>query len=271
VRLAFIGTGVMGEAVIAALLQRGLAQPADITACDVSAQRREHLSQAYGVATADRAASAAAGADVIVLAVKPQDFPAVARDLRGKLATGQTVVSIMAGVSLAALREGLGHQAIVRAMPNTPAQIGEGMTVWTATEAVSASARNDIHRILGALGQELCVADEKYLDMATAVSGSGPAFVFLMMEAMIDAAVHIGLRREMATAMVIQTVLGSARYAQATGRHPADLRNQVTSPGGTTAEGLLALEEAGVRAAFAQAIIAAYERARQLGGAASKP
>ena len=156
-------------------------------------------------------------------------------------------------------------------MPNTPAQIGEGMTVWTATEAVSASARDDIHRILGALGQELCVADEKYVDMATAVSGSGPAFVFLMMEAMIDAAVHIGLRRETATAMVIQTVLGSARYAQATGRHPADLRNQVTSPGGTTAEGLLALEEAGVRAAFAQAIIAAYERAKQLGGTASKP
>jgi pyrroline-5-carboxylate reductase len=270
-RLAFIGTGVMGEAVIAALLQRGLAQPADITACDISAQRREHLSQAYGIATADHAASAAAGSDVIVLAVKPQDFPAVARDLRGKLGTEQTVVSIMAGVSLAALRDGLGHQAIVRAMPNTPAQIGEGMTVWTATEAVSAPNRDDIHRILGALGQELYVADEKYVDMATAVSGSGPAFVFLMMEAMIDAAVHIGLRREMATAMVIQTVLGSARYAQTTGRHPADLRNQVTSPGGTTAEGLLALEEAGVRAAFAQAIIAAYERARQLGGTASKP
>jgi len=271
VRLTFIGTGVMGEAVIAALLQRGLAQPADITACDISAQRREHLSQAYGIATVEDASRAIAGSDVIVLAVKPQDFPAVARDLRGKLDTGQTVVSIMAGVALAALRDGLGHQAIVRAMPNTPAQIGEGMTVWTATEAVSASARDDIHRILGALGQELCVADEKYVDMATAVSGSGPAFVFLMMEAMIDAAVHIGLRRETATAMVIQTVLGSARYAQATGRHPADLRNQVTSPGGTTAEGLLALEEAGVRAAFAQAIIAAYERAKQLGGTASKP
>jgi len=270
-RLAFIGTGVMGEAVIAALLQRGLAQPADITACDISAQRREHLSQAYGIATVATADRAATGANVIVLAVKPQDFPAVARDLRGKLSADQTVISIMAGVSLAALRDGLGHQAIVRAMPNTPAQIGEGMTVWTATEAVSASARDDIHRILGALGQELYVTDEKYVDMATAVSGSGPAFVFLMMEAMIDAAVHIGLRRETATAMVIQTVLGSARYAQATGRHPADLRNQVTSPGGTTAEGLLALEEAGVRAAFAQAIIAAYERAKQLGGTASKP
>jgi len=203
--------------------------------------------------------------------VKPQDFPTAARDLRGVLAAGQTVVSIMAGVSLAALHDGLGHQAIIRAMPNTPAQIGEGMTVWTATEAVSASARENAHGILGAMGQELYVTEEKYVDMATAVSGSGPAFVFLVMEAMIDAAVHIGLRREMATEIVLQTVMGSARYAQASGRHPADLRNQVTSPGGTTAEGLLALEEAGVRAAFAQAIIAAYERARELGGAASKP
>jgi pyrroline-5-carboxylate reductase len=143
------------------------------------------------------------------------------------------------------------------------------MTVWTATEAVGASARETTHAILGALGQELYVTEEKYLDMATAVSGSGPAFVFLVMEAMIDAAVHIGLRREVATEMVLQTVRGAARYAQSSGRHPADLRNQVTSPGGTTAEGLLALEEAGVRAAFAQAVIAAYERARQLGGAAS--
>ncbi len=269
-RLAVIGAGVMGEAVIAALLRRGLAQPADITACDVVAQRREHLSQAYGIPIAEQAASAAGGVDLVVLAVKPQEFPAVADELRGRLAAGQTAVSIMAGVSLTALRDGLGHDAIVRAMPNTPAQIGEGMVVWTATEAVGAAAREDVRRTLAALGQELYVAEEKYVDMATAVSGSGPAFVFLMMEAMVDAAVHIGLRREMATAMVLQTVLGSARYAQATGRHPADLRNQVTSPGGTTAEGLLALEEAGLRAAFAQAIIAAYERAKQLGGATTR-
>jgi pyrroline-5-carboxylate reductase len=271
VRLAFIGSGVMGEAIIAAVLERHLTQPSDITACDVVAQRREHLSRAYGIATAEHIADAITESDLIILAVKPQDFSAVARDLRGLLAAGQTIVSIMAGVSLAALRDSLGHEVIVRAMPNTPAQVGEGMTVWTATEAVSASARENAHGILGAMGQELYVTEEKYVDMATAVSGSGPAFVFLVMEAMIDAAVHIGLRREMATEMVLQTVLGSARYAQASGRHPADLRNQVTSPGGTTAEGLLALEEAGVRAAFAQAIIAAYERARQLGGKASKP
>jgi len=271
VRLAVVGGGVMGEAIIAAVLERRLAQPSDITACDVVAQRREHLTRTYGIAAAEKAADAVTGSDLIILAVKPQEFPAVARDLRGLLAAGQTVVSIMAGVSLAALHDGLRHEAIVRAMPNTPAQVGEGMTVWTATETVGSSARENAHSVLGAMGQELYVTEEKYVDMATAVSGSGPAFVFLVMEAMIDAAVHIGLRREMATEMVLQTVLGSARFAQASGRHPADLRNQVTSPGGTTAEGLLALEEAGVRAAFAQAIIAAYERARQLGGAASTP
>ena len=150
-------------------------------------------------------------------------------------------------------------------MPNTPAQIGQGMVVWTATEAVSPEARDQVRSVLGALGQELYVDDEKYVDMATAVSGSGPAFVFLVMEALIDAAVHIGMRREMATPIVIQTMLGSALYAQTTDKHLAELRNMVTSPGGTTAEGLLALEDAGVRAAFAEAIVAAYEKAKRLG------
>jgi pyrroline-5-carboxylate reductase len=164
------------------------------------------------------------------------------------------------------VRQALGHEAIVRAMPNTPAQIGQGMVVWTATEAVDPESRDYVRSVLGALGQELYVDDEKYVDMATAVSGSGPAFVFLVMEALIDAAVHIGIRREMAVPMVIQTMLGSALYAQTTGKHPADLRNMVTSPGGTTAEGLLALEEAGVRAAFTEAVAAAYEKAKRLGG-----
>jgi len=265
-KLAFIGGGVMGEAIIGALLSRGIAQADDITACDVLAQRRDHLQRTYKVGAVDEGAAAVEGADVVVLAVKPQDFPPLARDLAGRLNAHQTALSIMAGVSVAALRQALGHEAIVRAMPNTPAQIGQGMVVWTATEAVGSQARDHVRSVLGALGQELYVDDEKYVDMATAVSGSGPAFVFLVMEALIDAAVHIGMRREMATPMVIQTMLGSALYAQTTGKHLADLRNMVTSPGGTTAEGLLALEEAGVRAAFAEAVVAAYEKAKRLGG-----
>ena len=265
-KLAFIGGGVMGEAIISALLAKGIAQAADIAVCDIVARRRRHLERTYGIKAMDGSAPAIKGSDIVVLAVKPQEFPSAAQGIGGHLKADQTVLSIMAGISTGTIRDRLGHEAIVRAMPNTPAQIGEGMTVWTATAAVSPQRRRSVREVLGALGQEIYVEDEKYIDMATAVSGSGPAFIFLVMEALIDAAVHIGMRREMAAPIVIQTLLGSARYAQASGKHPADLRNMVTSPGGTTAEGLLALEQAGIRAAFAEAIMAAYERAKQLGG-----
>ena len=265
-KLAFIGGGVMGEAIISALLAKGIAQAADISVCDIVARRRRHLERTYGIKAMDSSAPAIKGSDIVVLAVKPQEFPAAAQGIGGRLKADQTVLSIMAGISTATIRDRLGHEAIVRAMPNTPAQIGEGMTVWTATAAVSPQRRRSVREVLGALGQEIYVEDEKYIDMATAVSGSGPAFIFLVMEALIDAAVHIGMRREMAAPIVVQTLLGSARYAQTTGKHPADLRNMVTSPGGTTAEGLLALEEAGIRAAFAEAIMAAYAKAKQLGG-----
>jgi pyrroline-5-carboxylate reductase len=265
-KLAFIGGGVMGEAIISALLDKGVAQPADITVCDIVARRRRHLERTHSIKAVDSSVAAIKGSDIVILAVKPQEFSTAAKGIGRRLKADQTVLSIMAGISTATIRDTLGHEAIVRAMPNTPAQIGEAMTVWTATEAVSPQSRRSVREILGALGQEIYAEDEKYIDMATAVSGSGPAFVFLVMEALIDAAVHIGMRREIATPIVIQTLLGSARYAQASGKHLADLRNMVTSPGGTTAEGLLALEEAGIRAAFAEAIMAAYQKARQLGG-----
>ena len=263
-KLAFIGGGVMGEAIISGILNNGLAQPQDVAACDILPQRRDHLSTTYGIKALDKPAPTLEGADIAVLAVKPQEFPTAARSL--SLSSGQTVMSIMAGVTIATIRDALKHDAIVRAIPNTPAQVGEGMTVWTATDAVPDAAREQVRSILAVLGQELYVDDEKYVDMATAVSSSGPAYVFLVMEALIDGAVHIGLRRDTAQRMVIQTILGSAKYAQATGKHPADLRNQVTSPAGTTSEGLLVLEKAGLRRAFIQAVQAAYEKAKRLGG-----
>lgn len=263
-KLAFIGGGVMGEAMIGRVLSNGLAKPQDVAACDILAQRRDHLSSTYGITAVEKAAVALEGADIAVLAVKPQEFPAAAREI--SLKSGQTVMSIMAGVTLATIGAALKHEAIVRAIPNTPAQIGEGMTVWTATDAVPEAAREAVRGILAVLGQELYVDSEKYVDMATAVSSSGPAYIFLVMEAMIDGGVHIGLRRDMAQRMVIQTILGTAKYAQATGKHPAELRNQVTSPAGTTTEGLLALEKAGLRRAFIQAVQAAYEKAQRLGG-----
>jgi pyrroline-5-carboxylate reductase len=266
VKLAFIGGGVMGEAILAGVLNNGLAAPQDIAVCEIVAARREYLQSAYNVRATEDAAGAAGGAEVLVLAVKPQEFAAAARPLAGRLKPGQIVMSIMAGVTIATVQAALGHQEIVRAIPNTPAQVSEGMTVWTVTPSVSQPAREAVRGLLGVLGQEIYVPDEKYVDMATAVSSSGPAYVFLVMEALIDAAVHIGLRREVAVPMVVQTVLGAARYAQVSGKHPAELRNQVTSPGGTTTEGLRALEEAGLRAAFIDAVEAAYDKAKRLGG-----
>lgn len=265
-KLGLIGGGVMGEAIIARLLSKGIAEPADIAACDIAPSRREHLKQTYGVLVSDEAPAAVSGSEVVLLAVKPQEFPAAGRSLAGSLNGTQTVMSIMAGVPMESIRTTVKHDAVARAIPNTPAQIGEGVTVWTASKDVPESTRESIRSMLSVLGREIYVADEKYVDMATAVSSSGPAYVFLVIEAMIDAAIHIGLRRDLAVPMVLQTVLGSARYALETGKHPAELRNQVTSPGGTTTEGLRALEEAGLRAAFIEAVEAAYEKAKRLGG-----
>ncbi len=265
-KLSFIGGGVMAEAIINGILTREIASPDDISVCEIVAARREYLESTYGIRAREAYLDAVTGADIIILAVKPQEFGSVAAELAGLLVTGQTVMSIMAGVTINTIQKALGAGSIVRVIPNTPAQVGEGFSVWTATGDVNTATLEEIDRILSVLGQETYVTDEKYIDMATAVSSSGPAYIFLVIEAMIDAAVHIGIRREMATPMVIQTVLGSARYAQATGKHPAELRNLVTSPGGTTTEAVLALEEAGLRAAFIQAIEAAYEKAKQLGG-----
>lgn len=265
-KLSFIGGGVMGEAILAGVLNSRLAAPEDIAVCEIVPARREYLLSAYNVRTTEDAAEAASAAEIIVLAVKPQEFAAAASPLAGRLKPGQTVMSIMAGVTIAGIQSALAHQDIVRAIPNTPARISEGMTAWTATPSVPEAARQAVRGLLGLLGQEIYVPDEKYVDMATAVSSSGPAYVFLVMEALIDAAVHVGLRREVAEPMVIQTVLGAARYAQSSGKHPAELRNQVTSPGGTTTEGLRALEEAGLRAAFIDAVEAAYDKAKRLGG-----
>ena len=265
-KLAFIGGGVMGEAIIAGVLANKLAAASGVTVCEIVAERRKYLADTHDVAVSDDPVKTVVGAEIVVLAVKPQEFATAGKALAGNLGDSQTVMSIMAGVTSQTISSTLKHEAVVRAIPNTPAQIGAGMTVWTATADVPQAGRQSVASVLSVLGQEIYVADEKYIDMATAVSSSGPAYVFLVIEAMIDAAVHIGLRRDMAAPMVLQTVLGAAKYAQETGKHPADLRNQVTSPGGTTTEGLFVLEEAGLRAAFMDAIQAAYEKAKQLGG-----
>lgn len=264
-KIAFIGAGVMGEAIISSLIQKQKIQPEDITASDIMEMRLAELKSRYGILCVRDNSEAIKGKEIVVLSVKPQAFPAVADGLRGKLKDDQLVLSIMAGVKMDSLKLGLAHPLLVRVMPNTPAQIGEGISVWTASSAVRQSQKESVRIVLSALGKELFVEEEKYIDMATAVSGSGPAYVFVFIEALTDAAVHIGLPRPLAAELVLQTVIGSARFAGVSGKHPAELRNMVTSPGGTTAEGLLRLEKGKLRGIIAQAVIAAYEKAQSLG------
>jgi pyrroline-5-carboxylate reductase len=267
-KVAIIGSGTMGEAIVAAILREKVASVAEIRVADHVQDRLKYLNETFGVEASHDNREAARDADFVVLAVKPQDFETAAKEL-GALGR-QTVVSIMAGITISRVRQQLGTEAIVRAMPNTPAQIGEGMTVWTATPAVADPARDGARRIFAAMGKEVFVPEERYLDMATALSGSGPAYVFLFLEALTDAGVQIGLSRDQAATLALQTVLGAARYAENTKRPPAELRAQVTSPGGTTAAALRVLEANGMRSSLIEAVIAAYERAQELGAGEAK-
>ncbi|MCS6801836.1 MAG: pyrroline-5-carboxylate reductase [Chloroflexota bacterium] len=261
-RVTIVGGGTMGEAILARLIAN--AWPGELCVIEIAPSRRAELAARYSVPIL--AAPPADLGDLIVLAVKPQDASAAYASL-GPPRPGQAVLSIMAGVRMAAIREGTGRTAIIRAMPNTPAAIGEGYTVWTATPEVPAETRRQAQALLAQLGRERYVDDEKYLDMATAVNGSGPAFVYLFIEALSDAAVALGLPRPMAHELVTQTVRGAAAYLQASGAHPAILRNDVTSPAGTTAAGLYQLERHAVRAAIQEAVVAAYRRSQELGNA----
>ena len=254
----------MGEALIKSILDSKVALPKDIRVSDISQKQRDALKKKYGIVTTNSNLEAAKKAEVIVLAVKPQDMSAVMQELK-KLSPKQLVLSIAAGITLETLRKGLNHTCLVRAMPNMPAQVSEGMTVWTASAEVNEKQKGLAKSILAASGKELLVTSEKYIDMATAVSGSGPAYVFLFIEALTDAGVHIGLPRAMAEKLVIETVIGSARAVKETNKHPATLKNMVTSPGGTTTEGLLQLETGGLRSLMLRAVIAAFEKSQRLG------
>jgi pyrroline-5-carboxylate reductase len=264
-KISFIGGGMMGEAIIKSLLAKKMAKPADIIASDVSPVRRDVLKKNYGIKAVAGNREAVKGAEVVVLAVKPQELAKVLGELKGLLSQ-QLVLSIVAGATLETIHEGLGHSRLVRAMPNMPAQIGEGMTVWTATADINQKQKEMAQSIVAAMGKEIYVSSEKYIDMATAVSGSGPAYIFLIIEALVDAGVHIGMPRDIAEKLVVQTVLGSTRAVEVTGKHPAQLKNMVTSPGGTTSEGLLQLETGGLRSLLLKAVIAAYNKAKSLGG-----
>lgn len=272
--LSVVGAGVMAEAIIAGVLERQLVPPGSIIASHPRADRRQALSEKHGIqVTADNADAARRG-DVVVLGIKPQVMPGVLAELRDSLAPDKLVVSIIAGATTQTLRRGLDHAALVRVMPNTPAQIGEGVNIWYATPETTDAHREQARALLGALGHELQVGDERFVAMATAVSGTGPTYVFLVMEALIDSAVHLGFPRHLAHDLVLETLKGSVAFAERTQKHPAQLRDMVTSPGGTSAAALHELERGRLRTVLADAVWAAYRRTISLSeslGAGKEP
>jgi pyrroline-5-carboxylate reductase len=263
--IATVGSGVMAEAMIAGLLRGSLVEPGQIVASHPRRERREQLEAEYGIRVTPSNGDAVADADVVILALKPQMLARVGREIDPRLRHGQLVISIIAGATTAALTGILEHPQVVRSMPNTPAQIGKGMTVWYATPGTTAEQRAQASSILRALGHEFEVDDEKFVAMATAVSGTGPTYVFLVMEALIDAAVHLGFPRHVAHDLVVETLEGSAAFARSSGTHPAVLRNMVTSPGGTSAAALHELESGRLRTVLSEAVWAAFRRTVELG------
>ena len=278
-QLSFIGCGTMAEAIIAGLLKDQLITPAQVVASHPRDARRAELEAKYRirVVESNREAAAAPGrlqagsvnepgaGSIVILAVKPQRLGAVMADLKGILTPEQIVVSIVAGARIETIAGALLHPAIVRAMPNTPAQIGQGMIVWTATPEVGPPQCEEIRAMLGALGRQMHVEEEKMIDMATALSATGPTYIFMMMEALVDAGVHMGFSRHVAQELVLQTMLGSVLFAQESHKHPAELRNMVTSPGGTSAEAIYQMEKGSLRTVLSKAVWAAYQRAVTLG------
>lgn len=284
VRLVFVGVGVMAESMIAGLLKRRLVAPAQISGSHPRAARREELATKYGIRVVednreavgrdesvsnDAADAAGAGGRgsgaIVILAVKPQKLGGVLAELKDALRADDLVLSIVAGARIETMAGALLHGSIVRAMPNTPAQVGEGMTVWTATAEVDEARERQVAAMLGALGREMRVAEERQIDMATALSATGPTYIFLVMESLVDAGVHMGFSREVARELVLQTMLGSVRFAMESHKHPAELRNMVTSPGGTSAEAIYQMEKGGLRTVLSKAVYAAFQRAVALG------
>jgi len=269
-KLAFVGCGMMGEAMVKGLLKERLVPPGSIVASHPRKERREELAGRYGIRTVSENGEAVKGTSLVALTVKPQVLDAVIADLAESVPSDALVLSIVAGATMERLRNELGTERVVRVMPNTPAQIGHGMSVWTATGAVDDRGRARARAMLGALGEEEYVEHEEEIDMATALSGTGPAYVFLFMEALIDAGVHLGFSRRLAARLVHQTTLGAVEFAVEAPEHVARLRNQVTSPGGTTAEALYELEKGRLRTVLSDAVWAAFRRTLELGGRAPR-
>jgi pyrroline-5-carboxylate reductase len=265
-KVAVLGAGVMGETVFSGLLRAGWA-PSDIVATARRPERRQQLADRYGIATASNA-EAVAGAGIVLVAVKPQDITGLLDEIAPALEPGTLVASLAAGVATDVIEAHLpAGTAVVRIMPNTPSQVDEGMAALSAGRHATVDQTEQVAKLLAATG-EVAIVPEKYQDAVTAISGTGPAYLFLVVEAMIEAGVHLGLPRHTATELAVQTMYGSAKLLKETGEHPTVLRERVTSPGGTTAAAIRVLEDHKVRAAFLGAMEAARDRSKDLAEAA---
>ncbi|NLM68851.1 MAG: pyrroline-5-carboxylate reductase [Firmicutes bacterium] len=262
-RICIIGLGKMGSALLKGIVQGGISNPADITACDPLLPEQESSAEYYGIRTSKDSAVGAKNADLIILAVKPQVFGSIAPDLAPAV-NNKLIVSVMAGISTANLRLHLGDQCrIVRVMPNMPVFINAGVSAVTNGPGVSETERQLVRNIFSTLG-EVVEVDENLMDSITGLCGSGPAYVYVMIEALADGAVLAGLPRELALKLAAQTVQGAARMVLETEKHPAELKDMVASPAGTTIRGLDVLEEKGFRSALIKAVQAGAERSREL-------
>ena len=269
-KLAFIGCGVMAESIIAGLLRKNLVRSEQIVASHPRKSRRQELTKKYGILVFEENAEAVRSTrvyenSIVALCVKPQRLKGVLDELKDAVLPEQIVLSIIAGARIETISEALENKKIVRAMPNTPSQIGAGITAWTCEEEVSEAERAQIKALLTALGKELYVETENMIDMATSLSATGPTYIFLVMEALTDAGVHLGFSRDMAKELVQETMLGAVLFAMESHKHPAELRNMVTSPGGTSADAIYQMEKGGLRTVLSKAVYAAYQRAVALG------
>lgn len=268
--LTFIGCGVMAESIVAGLLRKNLVRAEQITASHPRRSRREELTGKYSISVFEKNTDAVESVKAqansgVFLCVKPQRIKSILEELKDTVAPDQMVLSIVAGARIETISGALGNEKIVRTMPNTPSQIGAGMTAWTSTEAVSEEEKAQVKSLLSALGKELFVENENMIDMATSLSATGPTYIFMVMEALTDAGVHMGFSREVSKELVQETMLGSVLFAMESHKHPAELRNMVTSPGGTSAEAIYQMEKGSLRTVLSKAVYAAYNRAVALG------
>ena len=263
-RFGFIGAGAMAEAIATGMIRQGLCQGSDMIMSNRSQEKLQRLQQTLGVALAADNDQVVAQAQYLVLAVKPQQFATVCSQLRCKPQEGQAVISIMAGISIEQLAQQLGAVAIFRAMPNTPAKIGWGMTGVAAGSLATEEQKQMVLDMFNSVGKTVFL-EETYMDAVGAISGSGPAYMYQILEALADGAVLTGLPRATAYQLAAQTMAGSAMMLLETGSHPGVLKDQVTSPGGTTIRALKVMEENGVRGALMEAVQQAYLRSKELG------